>query len=96
MRQKRDISDRRSKIRRLQPLFCLQQGRWVTVRPVRGHLTPKNEYNLFYQKLDAEYFFIQQLVTSPGVCGALWAASKWGVRFVAVKWQVQSMRLFVQ
>ncbi len=32
----------------------------VTVQPVRGHLTPKNEYNLFYQKLDAKNFYIKQ------------------------------------
>ncbi len=41
VRQKNDISERRSKVRPLQPLLCLQHGHWVTVRPVRGHLTPK-------------------------------------------------------
>ncbi len=40
-RQKSDISERRSKEPPLQPLVSLQHGRWVTVRPVRGHLTPK-------------------------------------------------------
>ncbi len=63
VRQKRDIPDRRSKcsrLRPLQPLLCLQHVHWVTMRPVRGSSYTKNEYNLFYRKLNAEYFFIQQ------------------------------------
>ncbi len=38
----------------------MQPGRCVTVRPVRGHFTPKMNITFFYQKLDAEYFFIRQ------------------------------------
>ncbi len=47
VRQKNDISERRSKVWRgrgrnhLRPLLCLRHVRWVTVRLVRGHLTPK-------------------------------------------------------
>ncbi len=43
-------------IRPLQPLLGLRHSRWVTAQPVRGHLTPKMNIILFYQKLDAEYF----------------------------------------
>ncbi len=46
-------------LRPLQPLLYLPHSRWVTVRPVRGHLTPKVNITFFYQKLDAEFFFIQ-------------------------------------
>ncbi len=31
-----------------------------SVRPVRGHLTPKMNIGLFNQTFDAEYFFIRQ------------------------------------
>ncbi len=45
VRQKRDISDRRSKSWRevcpLQSLLCLQYGHWVTMRPVWGYVTRK-------------------------------------------------------
>ncbi len=65
MRQKNDISECRSKgwraLHRLQLLLCLQQSHyWVTVRSVRGYLTQKMNITSFYQKLDAEYFFIWQ------------------------------------
>ncbi len=43
-RQKSDISD-----------VC-NTSNCVTVRPVRGHLTPKMNIGLLYQKFDAEYF----------------------------------------
>ncbi len=54
MRQKSDISERFAPFN-----LTLGHGRWVAVRPV-GVIYTKNEYNLFYHKLDAEYFFIQQ------------------------------------
>ncbi len=41
VRQKNDISIRRSEGSPLQLLLCLQHDHWVTVRPVRGHLTLK-------------------------------------------------------
>ncbi len=46
VRQKRDISKGRSKCPLLS-LFCLQHGRWETVRPVRGHFTLKINITLF-------------------------------------------------
>ncbi len=41
IRQKRDISERKSKV------LTLQHGCWVTVRPVMGHLTPKMNITFF-------------------------------------------------
>ncbi len=57
VRQMSDISDRRIRVRPPSTL-TLPHGRWFAVRHVRGHLTPKMNCNLFYHKLDAEYFFI--------------------------------------
>ncbi len=64
VRQKSDISERRSKGWRgfvpFNSYFLCNTSNYVTVRPVRGHLTPKMNIAFFYQKFDAEYFFIQQ------------------------------------
>ncbi len=46
VRQKNDISEYTSKGWR-GSLLCLQQGRWVTVRPVRGHRTTKMNITFF-------------------------------------------------
>ncbi len=55
VRQKRDILERRSKTF---TLFATQPvGYYATCE---GNLTPKIYNPFFYQKLDAEYFFIQQ------------------------------------
>ncbi len=42
------------------PYFVCNTSNCVTVRLVRGNLTPKMNIAFFYQKFDAEYFFIQQ------------------------------------
>ncbi len=60
MDKKSDISDRTSEVSRLRLFICLLHGRWIALRPIRGHPTPKMEITLFYHKLDAEYFFNQQ------------------------------------
>ncbi len=57
VRQKSDISERLPV-----STLILQHGRWVAVRLVRGHLTPKMNIIFFYNKLDAEYRFIQQFL----------------------------------
>ncbi len=56
MRQKSDISERTSKGN---PYFVCNTSNCVTEWPVRVIYT-KNEYSLFYQKFDVEYFFIWQ------------------------------------
>ncbi len=56
VRQKRDILERRSK----EPLLCLQLVQLCHCATCQGSSYTKNEYSLFYQKFDAEYFFIQQ------------------------------------
>ncbi len=54
VRQKSDISEHRS----IRTLFVTRPlGHWATRQ---GSSYTKNEYNLFYRKFDAEYFFIQQ------------------------------------
>ncbi len=62
--QKSDILDRRSKGKRgllpLQPLLCLQHVQLCHCATCYGSSYTKNEYSLFYQKFDAEYFFIRQ------------------------------------
>ncbi len=60
VRQKSDISDRRRRLRPLQPLLCWQHVQLGHCATSQGSSYTKNEYNLFYQKFDAEYFFIQQ------------------------------------
>ncbi len=60
VRQKSDILDRRSKVRPLQPLLCLQHVQLCHCPTCQGSSYTKNEYSLFYRKLDAEYFFIRQ------------------------------------
>ncbi len=57
VRQKSDISERK---RPLQPLLCLQHVQLYHYVTCRRSSYTKNEYSLFYQKFDAEYFFIQQ------------------------------------
>ncbi len=49
MRQKSNISEH------MRPI-----GRCATCKGGKGSSYTKNEYNLLYHKLDAEYFFIQQ------------------------------------
>ncbi len=62
--QKSDISERRSKswrgLRPLQSLLSLQHVQLCHRATCQGLSYTKNEYSLFYQKFDAEYFFIQQ------------------------------------
>ncbi len=63
VRQKRDISERRNKGWTKHPstltLFVTQSlGHCATFK---GSSYAKNKYNIFYQKLDAEYSFIQQI-----------------------------------
>ncbi len=53
VRQKSDISDRRSK-------FCLQHVQLCHCATFQGSSYTKNEYSLFYQKFYSEYFFIRQ------------------------------------
>ncbi len=63
VRQKGDISERRSKGWKgppLQPLLCLQHVQLCHCATCQGPSYPKNEYSPFYQKFDAEYFFIRQ------------------------------------
>ncbi len=64
--QKSDISECRSKgwkgLRPLQPLLCLPQVQLCHCLTCQGSSYTKNEYSLFYQKFDAEYFFIQQFL----------------------------------
>ncbi len=48
------------------------------MRPVRGH---KNEYSLFYQKFDAEYFFIQQFFSKKAVFSEKTAKNRFGGAF---------------
>ncbi len=55
VRQKSDISERRSK-----GLLCLQHVQLCHCATCRGSSDTKNECSLFYQKFDAEYFFIRQ------------------------------------
>ncbi len=60
VRQKNDISERRSKAWRgrnhLQALLCLQHVQLCHCATCPGSSYTKNEYSLFYQKFDAEYF----------------------------------------
>ncbi len=59
VRQNRDISERRSKVEGGELYF--QHGRWVDVRPVRSHLTPKINITFYIRNLMQNiYFFIQQ------------------------------------
>ncbi len=58
VRQKSDISERRSSP--LQPLLCLQHVQLCHCATCQGLSYTKNEHSLFYQKFDAEYFFILQ------------------------------------
>ncbi len=44
----------------LQPLLCLQHVQLCHCATCQGLSYTKNEYGLFYQKFDAEYFFIRQ------------------------------------
>ncbi len=60
MHQKRGISECRSKCCPLQPLLCLQHVQLGHCATCQGSPYTKNECRLFYQKFDAEYFFIQQ------------------------------------
>ncbi len=61
MRQKRDISERRRVEGAKQPstltLFAIRST--VLLCDLSGVILHQNEYSLFYQKFDAEYFFIQ-------------------------------------
>ncbi len=41
VRQKRDISELKSRFCTLQPVLCLRHSRWVAVRPIKGNLKPK-------------------------------------------------------
>ncbi len=43
-----------------QPLLCLQHVQLCQCVTCQGSSYTKNEHSLFYQKFDAEYFFIQQ------------------------------------
>ncbi len=56
VRQKSDISEHRSKGLGAS-LLCLQQGCWVTVRPVRGHPTPKMNITFFLSQIRCWIFF---------------------------------------
>ncbi len=61
VRQKNDISDHRSMgLKGAKPLLCLQHVQLYHCATCQGLSYTKNEYSLFYQKFDAEYFFIQQ------------------------------------
>ncbi len=50
----------RFRISPLQPLLCLQHVQLCHCATCQGLPYTKKEYSLFYQKFDAEYFFIRQ------------------------------------
>ncbi len=52
VRQKSDILERRSK----EPLLCLQHVQLRHCATCQGSSHSKNEYSLFYQKFEVEYF----------------------------------------
>ncbi len=71
VRQKSDTSKCRSKgwrgRSRLQSLLCLQHVQLCHCATWRGSSYTTNEYSLFYQKFDAEYFFIQHFFRKKAV-----------------------------
>ncbi len=75
VRQKRDILDRRSKELSLQHV---QLGHCATCP---GSSYTKSEYNLLYQKFDAEYFFIQQFFSKKAVFSEKTAKNFFGGAF---------------
>ncbi len=64
MRQKRDISERFDPFNPYSVCNTGPLGHCATCQ--RSSYT-KNEYNLFYQKLDAEYIFMQQFFSTKAV-----------------------------
>ncbi len=56
MRQKSDISERGSKVAPFNPYFVCNTFNCVTVRPVRGHLTPKMIIAFFIRNLMMNIF----------------------------------------
>ncbi len=81
MRQKSDISERRSKGSPLQPLLCLQHLQLCHCATCQGSSYTKNEYILFYQKFDAEYFFIRQFFRKKAVFSEKTAKNCFGGAF---------------
>ncbi len=56
LRERRYFGFRRV-LRPLQPLLRLQHGRRITVRPVKGHLTPKMNITFSISKIRCRIFF---------------------------------------
>ncbi len=56
VRQKTDISERRSNFAPFNPYFACNTSNCVTVRPVRGHLTPKMNIAFFIRNLMLNIF----------------------------------------
>ncbi len=59
--QKRDISDLRSS-GSPPSVLTLRQSCWVTVWPLRGHLTLQMNITCFYQKVDAKCFLFNNFL----------------------------------